>query len=467
MRTVREDAKRLRVGLAQVTQLFLRRISFCIPHSSCRIFAYTAGPMLPYLTPEFPGVGGVIKQRNEDFFVQEIPLYEPSGEGEHVYCEIQKVGLTTFDAMHRLGKTLDISTRDIGYAGMKDAHAITRQIFSIQGTTPEAVMALRIPGITVQWAARHGNKLRLGHLMGNRFAIKIREVNATDVVKIKPILNVIEKRGMPNFFGEQRFGRRNNNDLLGAALIRGDHETVLKLLLGSPNPELDSKPTMDARTAFDKRDNARAMQLWPRTGGIERRVLARLMKTHRPSAAIHAIDDKIRRLWVSAVQSRLFNDVLAKRIESIDKLMDGDLAYKHDNGACFRVESAAAEQPRCDAFEISPTGPLVGYRMTAPEGEPLKIEEAAMTEVSLAAKDFKQSGKMRVKGARRPLRIKPQNIEIAGGVDEFGSHITVAFTLPAGAFATVLLRELMKSDQAEDETTDVPEDDEPVHDAAN
>ena len=413
--------------------------------------------MLPYLTPEFPGVGGVIKQRNEDFFVQEIPLYEPSGEGEHVYCEIQKIGLTTFDAMHKVGKALDVSTRDIGYAGMKDAHAITRQIFSIAGTTPEAVMALHIPNITVQWAARHLNKLRLGHLKGNRFAIKIREVIPTDVVKLKPVLDVIQRRGMPNFFGEQRFGRRNNNDLLGAALIGGDHETVLRLLLGSPDPTLDSKPTMDARTAFDNRDNARAMQLWPRTGGIERRVLARLMKTHRPSAAVHAIDDKIRRLWVSAVQSRLFNDVLAKRIAGIDKLLDGDLAYKHDNGACFRVESAIAEQPRCDAFEISPTGPLVGYRMTMPEGQPLKIEQDAMTEVSLAAKDFRQSGKMRVKGARRPLRIKPENLEFAGGVDEFGSHITVAFTLPAGAFATVLLRELMKSDE-EPATNEVAEE---------
>jgi tRNA pseudouridine13 synthase len=402
--------------------------------------------MLPYLTPEFPGVGGVIKQRSEDFFVQEIPLYEPSGDGEHVYCEIQKIGMTTFDAMHRLGKTLDISTRDIGYAGMKDAHAITRQIFSIAGITPEAVMALQIPGITVQWAARHGNKLRLGHLQGNRFAIKIREANPLDVVKLKPMLDLIQKRGMPNFFGEQRFGRRNNNDLLGAALIRGDHESVLKLLLGSPDPSLDDPKTLAARTAFDKRDNAAAMQLWPRSGGIERRVLARLMKTHRPSAAVHAIDDKIRRLWVSAVQSRLFNDVLAKRIASIDKLFDGDLACKHDNGACFRVESAATEQPRCDGFEISPTGPLVGYRMTMPEGEPLRIEKEAMTEVSLSAQDFRQSGKMRVKGARRPLRIKPENVEFAGGVDNFGGHITVAFTLPAGAFATVLLRELMKSE---------------------
>src|SRR5439155_25871626 len=179
---------------------------------------------LPYFTRDFPGVGGVIKQRAEDFFVQEVPLYEPSGEGEHVYAEIQKVGLTTFDAVQQIARALGVSTRDIGYAGMKDARAISRQILSIWGTTPEAVMALRIPNITVQWAARHGNKLRLGHLSGNRFAIKIRDVKPTDVTRLRPVIETIEKRGLPNYFGEQRFGRRGDNDQLGAALIRDDNE---------------------------------------------------------------------------------------------------------------------------------------------------------------------------------------------------------------------------------------------------
>src|SRR4029450_7790511 len=100
---------------------------------------------LPYLTRDFPGIGGVIKNRAEDFFVQEVPLYEPSGEGEHVYCEIQKVGLTTFEAIGRVAKALGVSSREIGYAGMKDARAITRQFLSIAGTTPEAVMSLKLP----------------------------------------------------------------------------------------------------------------------------------------------------------------------------------------------------------------------------------------------------------------------------------------------------------------------------------
>src|SRR5262249_31752894 len=157
----------------------------------------------------------------EDFFVQEIPLYEPSGTGEHTYCEVQKVGITTFDAIHRIGDALHVSSRDIGYAGLKDANAITRQVLSILGTTPDAAMALKLPSNTIQWAARHGNKLRIGHLKGNRFAIRIRDVNPTDVVKLRPMLELIEKRGLPNFFGEQRFGNRGNNDKLGATLIRG------------------------------------------------------------------------------------------------------------------------------------------------------------------------------------------------------------------------------------------------------
>src|SRR5436190_23158976 len=121
---------------------------------------------LPFLTRDVPGVGGTIKNRPEDFFVQEMPLYEPTGQGEHVYCETQKVGLTTFEAIDRIAAALRVPQREIGYAGMKDAQAVSRQVLSIWGTTPEAVMALRLPDISVLWAARHGNKLRLGHLAG-------------------------------------------------------------------------------------------------------------------------------------------------------------------------------------------------------------------------------------------------------------------------------------------------------------
>ena len=309
---------------------------------------------LPYLTTDFPGIGGAIKQRPEDFFVQELPLYEPSGEGEHVYAEIQKVGMTTFEAIKRIADALDVSSRDIGYAGLKDAHAITRQILSIPGTTEQAVMGLRIPNLTVQWAARHGNKIRLGHLAGNRFAIKIRQVNPMDVVKLQPVLEALKTRGMPNFFGEQRFGRRGDNDKLGATLIRGRPEELLALLLGAPNPKVDDPQTAQARANFAKHDLDGAMKGWPRSGGLERRILARLIKTGKPGQAVRAIDEKLRRLWVSALQSRLFNEVVSNRVATIDRLLDGDLAYKHENGACFLVESAATEQPRAMHLRSAP-----------------------------------------------------------------------------------------------------------------
>lgn len=401
---------------------------------------------LPYLTRDFPGIGGSIKQRAEDFFVQEIPIYEPSGEGEHVFAEVQKINLTTFDAINRIAAALKISNRDIGYAGLKDARAITRQIFSVPGTTEAAVMGLKLPDLSFLWAARHTNKIRLGHLKANRFAIKIRDVTPTDAIKLRPVLAEIQRRGMPNYFGEQRFGRRNDNDKLGAAYVRGDHKALLSELLGTPDPKVDDGETVLARSAFDRGDLEEAMRLFPRHHGMERRVLHRLIKTHRPSSAVWSIDEKLRRLWVSALQSRLFNQVVAKRIDSLDRLMQGDFAYKHQNGACFPVEDPAREQPRADAFEISPTGPLIGFRVSMPQAEPLRIEQEVFAAHGLTPQDFKRAGSLRVKGDRRPLRVQPTDIDLAAGVDEHGPHITVAFTLPAGSFATVLLRELMKNE---------------------
>lgn len=400
---------------------------------------------LPFATPDIPGIGGTIKQRPEDFFVQEIPLYEPTGQGEHVYCEIEKLGMTTFEAIDRLAEALQIDPRDIGYAGLKDSNALTRQTFSIAGVTESAVMELHLPRISVKWAARHGNKLRLGHLRGNRFAVKIRDVNPTDVVKLSPLIRHLQDRGMPNYFGEQRFGRRGNNHLLGAALLRGDDAGVMKLLLGSPDPALDDPRQRSAREAFDRNDPALAMKLWPRSGGAERRILARLIKTKNPAVAVRAVEQRVRRLWVSALQSEMFNQVVAKRINSLDCLMSGDLAEKHDNGAVFRVADAAAEQPRCDAFQISPTGPLIGYRMTLPQGEPLRIEEEIFSAHGIAPSDFRVAGRHKIKGARRALRARPTDVELAGGVDEHGTYITVAFTLPAGSFATIFLREITKT----------------------
>ena len=126
-----------------------------------------------------------------------------------------------------------------------------------------------------------------------------------------------------------------NNDKLGAALVRGDGRELLHLLIGDPLPGIDDRMTLAARTAFDASEFEEAMKNWPRRCGMERRILHRFIKTRRPAASARAVDQKIRRLWVSALQSRMFNDVAAARIDTIDQIMTGDVAYKEDNGACF------------------------------------------------------------------------------------------------------------------------------------
>lgn len=403
---------------------------------------------LPYATPDFPGVGGTIRNRPEDFFVQEIPLYEPSGEGGHVLFEAQKIGLTTREAIRRIAGALSISARDVGYAGMKDRHAITRQIFSVpaeRGLNEERVMTMSADGVFPMWAARHGNKLKVGHLAGNRFAVKIREVNPTDVVKLRPVIDQLARGGLPNYYGEQRFGvdEARSTDSLGLALVRGDWQGFCDLLLGGE----DHRPDVAAaRRRYDAGDREGALAAWPSNIAMERRVLEVLNKSGDAQRAAMAVDRSLRRLYLSAAQSAVFNRVLAQRVRAgtLAKVLEGDVAVKHVDdlrtGGMFFVEDVFAEQARADRWEISATGPMFGSKMKRSTGAVAESERAAVESLGVRPEDFDSET-----GARRPLRVRPIDTTLAAGTDEHGGHITVAFTLPAGSFATVLLRELMKT----------------------
>ncbi|HEX5774206.1 MAG TPA: tRNA pseudouridine(13) synthase TruD, partial [Geomobilimonas sp.] len=111
--------------------------------------------MNSYLTANIPGTGGIIKESPEDFQVTELPLYLPCGTGEHTYAEIEKRGVPTLDALRRIARALEVSDRDLGYAGMKDARGITRQTVSIPRVDPQRVLDLELPGIKVLTAMRH------------------------------------------------------------------------------------------------------------------------------------------------------------------------------------------------------------------------------------------------------------------------------------------------------------------------
>ncbi len=337
----------------------------------------------PYLTGAIPGIGGHLRVAPEDFQVEEVPLYWPAGEGEHLYCRVTKRGLSTPDLVRRLSSALGIKAQAIGVAGFKDARAVTTQLLSMQGVTLDRVQ--RIPTddrlLKIEVLGRHRNRLRTGHHAGNHFRLVIRGVAGTAAKTVPVVLEELTRRGVPNYFGPQRQGRTGTNYETGAALLT---------------------------------DASRRAQ----------------MSRHQ-------------RIWyLNSYQSYLFNRIVAKRIGSLDRLFVGDWAMKLENGACFPVEDAEQEQPRADRFEISPTGILFGSRVSWAAGEPGAIEEAVVAETGASREQLVAAAKVcGFRGERRPLRVRLTELQWA--LD--GRDLTLSFRLPPGAYATSVVRELIKS----------------------
>jgi len=399
---------------------------------------------LPYLTRDVPGLGGRLKVRREDFVVEEIPLYEPCGSGTHVYFRIEKVGLPTMQAVHQIARALGVAARHIGYAGLKDANAVTVQTLSLEHADPARIEKLDLPHIRVLDVSRHTNKLKLGHLKGNRFRIRLREVDVARIDDARSILDVLVRRGVPNYFGPQRFGLRGDTWQIGRALLRGDYAEALACMLGRPS-DRDRGDVRRARTLFDEGDYLAAAEAWPYPMRHERRVCKAMAKARGDATrAVRALDAQMRKFYVSAFQSYLFNQVVARRIDALDRLQVGDLAWRHPQGAVFRVENLEAEQPRCDAFEISPTGPLYGAKMQLPAGLLGQIERDVLAEAGLTLESWRQERDRKTRGARRPLRFQPHEAHVHAGRDDAGPYLELTFMLESGCYATAVLREICK-----------------------
>ncbi len=409
----------------------------------------TAAAELPRLLADLTPAPGEIKQDYLDFEVDEIPLYTPCGEGTHTYFFVEKAGLSTVQAAGDIARLLNVRHRDVGYAGLKDARAVTRQWFSVEHVEPDRVALLDVPRMRVLEVSRHGNKLRIGHLAGNRFVIKVRRTATERLAELQDGLRRLASEGMPNYFGHQRFGGRGDTWAVGGALLRGNLDEAADVLLGRPS-EADSGDIARARKLYEEGQYQKAAAAWPGMFRNERRALKVLARTNgNRRRAFFAIDRNSRTFYVSAYQSHLFNQLLAMRMErsGLGTLMQGDLAHLHASGAVFEVQDAAVEQPRANALEISPTGPLFGYRMTWPQGEPREMESQILLREQLPADAFK-AGALRVKGTRRPLRVQPTDASIQLGADARGAYLELRFGLPRGSYATSLLRELFKEDRS-------------------
>lgn len=331
----------------------------------------------PTLLPR-PAVPGTIRTSPEDFRVEEIPAYTPQGHGQHLMVEIEKRNLTTREAIARLARSLGISPRDVGCAGMKDRHAVSRQWLSVPAAAAGGLEGLSTDDLQVLTAGMHPNKIKTGHLRGNRFAVVVRGPDASARAEIEQRLEQLRHTGVPNYFGTQRFGADGHNEQAGRALLTG--------------------------TGLRIRDRGKL------------------------------------RLLLNAVQSALFNDLLADRIRQglFGRVLEGDLLVRGPSGATFSCEDPVREQERADRLEIHPTGPMFGPKMARPGGLPAAMEASVLGRSDLDDSCWRRFPKL-TRGTRRALRMVPDDPRMEPAAD----GLVLRFALPAGCYATSLLSELI------------------------
>jgi tRNA pseudouridine13 synthase len=349
----------------------------------------------------------IIRQTPQDFRVEEIPAYEPSGQGEHAVVTFRKIGLTTLDAVRSLARALGVDPRGAGFAGMKDRHAVTVQAasFPLARTVDlaRAVAAIALPHIEILDARRTDHKLKPGHLRGNRFAITLRGLDAAAIEGMERGFDALATRGMPNAFGPQRFGRDGSNPERALAWLRGQ-----------------ARPP-----------RSRAEQ----------------------------------RLLFSAVQSRLFNEVLERRVAdgTWTRVLPGDLAKKHDTGGLFAVPLEGPELDdavrRAEAGGICATGPLFGPRMTWPRGEVAELERQVLERTLGPAEGLAPFAPLG-QGTRRPLVLRLSEPRTASDVE--GGYLTLGFVLPKGGYATTVLSQLCRPIDAQGQPTELGEASDPT-----
>jgi tRNA pseudouridine13 synthase len=346
----------------------------------------------PLLTADLPGIGGRIKAVPEDFEVEEIPAYEPSGAGEFLYLWVEKRDMGAEYFARQVARRLGIPPGEVGTAGLKDRRAVTRQMVSVPAGCADRLAALDGDGIRVLSVGRHGNKLRPGHLHGNRFRVLVRDADPAAAERLGPILRRLGDEGLPNYYGSQRFGRDGETVRLGLAMLRNE-----------PPPAVNGRKP-NPRSPF------------------------------------------LRKLALSAAQSALFNHYLARRLADglLRRVLPGDVMAKWPFGGLFVAEDVPREQERFDRRQTVPAGPMFGRKTFAAAGEAAAREEATLADAGLTRAAFHGFGKL-LPGTRRHNLVYLDGLGAAAEPD----GVRLTFALPAGSYATVLLREVMKAEVAD------------------
>jgi tRNA pseudouridine13 synthase len=341
-------------------------------------------PDPPLLTADLPGIAGRIKDQPEDFEVEEIPAYDPSGQGDHLYLWVEKRSMGAEYFTRQVAKRLGLPPAAVGTAGLKDRHAVTRQWVSVPAAAEPALPQLDGDGIRVLTVSRHTNKLKPGHLRGNRFRILVRGADPSAAPVLEAVAERLRRDGLPNYYGPQRFGHGGGTAALGLALLRREP----------------------------------------------------------PPAGAGPRNPFLRKLALSAAQAVLFNDYLGRRLTDglFRRVLPGDVMAKWPAGGMFVADEVEREQTRFDARETVTAGPIFGRKTFPAHGPAADREAAVLADARLDRPAFDGFGKL-VQGTRRHNLVYPDDLRAEW--ESAGVRLTV--TLPAGSYATVLLRELLKA----------------------
>ena len=364
------------------------------------------------------------------FRVEELPAYEPGGAGEHLYVLVEKEGLNTDDVAEALARATGRALREVGYAGRKDRIAIARQWFSVQLGEEAGLARLRAPGgggrLEVLEVSRHRNKLRLGHLRGNRFRLGLEGADEPGAAaRLAAALERLSLHGVANRFGEQRFGAGGVNLAIARAWAAGDV----------------------ARAAAFCVDPAGAWRAGePLPGGFRPGLMGRVVGRLRtspddPEKALHAAGNGFRKLLASAAQSAVFNAVYDARAAAglVHAPRAGDVLRRRDGGL-FRLLEAdladARERAAPGRLELLATGPLPGDEcyLPSPAVDTEERQWSAAAEIDWAW--FGRGRPLASPGDRRELVapfLEPPQLE------SDGAHAQLSFALPPGSYATEVL----------------------------
>lgn len=327
-----------------------------------------------------------------DFTVEEIPLYPFSGEGEHLVLHIRKKELTTWEMLDILSNHLGIARREMGYAGLKDKHAMTLQYISILAIHEAKLEGFEHEKIKILSMVRHSNKIRVGHLKGNRFKIRLKKVLGVQKNKLDSVLKWIKANGVPNYFGHQRFGNDADNWEEGKKLIDGTlkmrNRKTKEFLIGSYQSHIFNQ--------------------W---------LCKRMELNHLLASFSQEEAQKLMQLPMGALDD-------TKEQKHFFKLLKGDVMMHYPYGRLFTIENLIEESKRFEREDIMPAGLLFGKKAT------LAQDTAGLIEAP-----FEQH--IPLNGMRRYAWIAVSEID-ATYVEE-KAHYELSFVLPKGSYATNVL----------------------------